>query len=252
MKSASSLQVGLPQTIVEYVRAEIRKRIITLKYPPGFALREVEIQAELGGSRGAVREALRMVLRSGLVEYRPRRGFWVMNFSRKEIEHIYKLRAQLEAMLIDELQDVPDGKLPQALRTQIALMKELASDHKVIEYFFQNIEFHRMIIMACHNRPLRQIVECLDEMSLPVRYLLIHREETVDRSMEGHVRLVTALEQGCHKDASELVRSIILSNLEKVKELEFPSEAPRPESLTHERSTSRLSDSYPFRAGCKP
>ena len=67
----------LPQTLSYFILNKLRWRIITGELEPGQPLREKELEADYGSSRGPVRESLRLLLQSGLVEHLPRRGFRV-------------------------------------------------------------------------------------------------------------------------------------------------------------------------------
>ena len=63
----------------------------------GQALRQEEIARQLGLSRLPVREALNRLATEGLVELKPRRGFFVVSLKPDEIEDIFEMRAMLEA-----------------------------------------------------------------------------------------------------------------------------------------------------------
>jgi DNA-binding FadR family transcriptional regulator len=60
---------GLPKTIPYYLADQIQAGIIRWRYPPGSSLREVDLGAEFGCNRGAVREAYRLLELRGLVVY---------------------------------------------------------------------------------------------------------------------------------------------------------------------------------------
>jgi len=60
------IEVGaeaLPHTIPYYLADRIKAGIIRWRYPPKSSLREIELAAEFGASRGPVREALRILAR---------------------------------------------------------------------------------------------------------------------------------------------------------------------------------------------
>jgi len=59
---------ALPRTLSLHLVGLLRHQIITGAYKPSQPLREQDIEAEFGSSRGPVRESLRMLLQGGLVE----------------------------------------------------------------------------------------------------------------------------------------------------------------------------------------
>jgi DNA-binding GntR family transcriptional regulator len=66
----------------------LRQAIVDGPYTPGDRLVEVELAAQLGTSRGPVREALRQLEQEGLVVSYPYRGTLVADVSQEEIEEV--------------------------------------------------------------------------------------------------------------------------------------------------------------------
>ena len=77
--------------------ARLREMIFSGALQAGQALRQEDIARQLGLSRLPVREALNRLATEGLVELKPRRGFFVVSLKRDEIEDIFDMRAMLEA-----------------------------------------------------------------------------------------------------------------------------------------------------------
>ena len=69
--SASSLETV--RTSVDAIRLEVARRIVTGEVEPGTPLDESGLAGEFGVSRTPVREALRQLASSGLVQQRPHR-----------------------------------------------------------------------------------------------------------------------------------------------------------------------------------
>ena len=74
----------------------IRARIMDGSVPPGAALREEALAAEIGVSRTPVRDALRRLLADGLVESARNRGTFVAEITTDDLLEVYQLRAMLE------------------------------------------------------------------------------------------------------------------------------------------------------------
>ena len=64
----SKYEEELPQTLAYFIHNKVRWRIIIGDLTPGQPLREAELQSQYGSSRGPVRESLRLLLQTGLVE----------------------------------------------------------------------------------------------------------------------------------------------------------------------------------------
>ncbi|MFN8496358.1 MAG: GntR family transcriptional regulator [Anaerolineae bacterium] len=80
----------------EHIKREVCNAILSGLFKPGGRLNEAQIADQLGVSRAPVREALASLERDGIVTSIPRRGYFVVNFTDKDIEEIYSLRRLLE------------------------------------------------------------------------------------------------------------------------------------------------------------
>jgi DNA-binding GntR family transcriptional regulator len=78
------------------IELRIRNAIVSGAFGPGERLVESGIAEHLGVSRGPVREALAALDREGIVVHVPRKGFFVIDFTDKDLEEIYSLRLILE------------------------------------------------------------------------------------------------------------------------------------------------------------
>lgn len=75
---------------------QIRDRIIDGSYSPGEQINEANVAAELGISRGPVREALQRLNQEGLLVSFRNRGVFVVELSREDVAEIYGARAAIE------------------------------------------------------------------------------------------------------------------------------------------------------------
>lgn len=80
----------------DHIEEKLRAAILRGIFRPGDHLVETTIAEQLGVSRAPVREALSALERAGLVVCTPRRGYFVIDFTEKDVEEIYSLRLLLE------------------------------------------------------------------------------------------------------------------------------------------------------------
>jgi DNA-binding GntR family transcriptional regulator len=111
------------RTLREQVLEQLRAAILEGTFAPGEKLAEVELAAQFGVSRGTVREALRTLHNSGLLEGSERSSLHVRRLTGRQIVELYDVRAALEgqavasilasenaASVVDEL----ERRLPEA------------------------------------------------------------------------------------------------------------------------------------------
>jgi DNA-binding GntR family transcriptional regulator len=225
MTSASSLQaavretgdvVSLPETIPYFLADRIKGGIIRWRYPPGSSLREADLAAEYGASRGPVREALRILELQGLVAHAPRRGFKVKHYTADDLRHLYRLRAQLEAEVIDALSTKAVDVLCDALDRSNSVMRDFAGRRDLEGYFSNNIEFHQLMIDSTESSVLRTILHQVNAMSLPVRFILLQDEFSGRAEYKYHREVTQAIRSRNFKLARKMTVEHITVNLERV------------------------------------
>ena len=84
-------------TRAERLSEEIADSILSGEYPPGFHLEEGKLAERHRVSRTPVREALRNLSASGLIEVRPRRGAVVASATSAQLETLFGAMAEIEA-----------------------------------------------------------------------------------------------------------------------------------------------------------
>ncbi|OLT55107.1 GntR family transcriptional regulator [Cellulosimicrobium sp. CUA-896] len=84
--------------LVDGLAARIRDQILSGEIPVGQPLRQADLAEQFGTSRTPVREALRQLQTSGLIEIHPHRGAVVRVPVPWEVRETYEVRAELEAL----------------------------------------------------------------------------------------------------------------------------------------------------------
>jgi DNA-binding GntR family transcriptional regulator len=206
-----------PETLTEAVARHVRDAIVRGDYAPGSALPEIRLAAELGTSRGTVREALRGLEDLGLVEVLPHRGSFVSQMSKARARDLYDMRVVLEAYAVRiAVEDGAfDGNGRLALTERLEALEAAAEGDEPMEMIETERALHREIWSRCRNRLL---LEELATLQLQTRRLLIynkafnaphgeelamHRDlvdailsgdpDTAESAMRAHIRLSAGL-----------------------------------------------------------
>lgn len=196
---------GGHSALVDEIAAAIRKRIMSGQIPIGAQMRQAELATELGVSRTPVREALRQLHTSGLIEVVPNRGAVVRVPSPWEVRDAYEVRAELEGLACERaVSRINDGELDelraanQSMRDEVAKAKAEGpgdAEPPTVEF---NDAFHTLIHRVADNEWLtREINEINHAFPRNVSWLVLtgnkrQREENVAE----HDRIVDALAAG--------------------------------------------------------
>jgi DNA-binding GntR family transcriptional regulator len=179
----------------------VRDKILTGEKLPGTRLVLSELETELAIGRGPIREALMRLDRSGLIKNIPYRGAIVATPpKRKEIEHIYDIRVDLEIKLaLEAMKNLKKTDFSRLNRLNTEMQK--CADN----YYALDREFHDTIYEASN---LPHLCDMIQKLILPVEvFLNINRQEVEDCQVfnNEHQLIIDSLKD---KDADRLKSSL--------------------------------------------
>jgi DNA-binding GntR family transcriptional regulator len=185
------------------VHARLRERIIAGSFPPGGRLQDVRVAAELGVSRTPVREALVRLVKEGLVESDPNRGFFVAPLSRTEVLEIYPIIWTLECMAV-EASAPPTLPQIQALRQINAEMASVVADP--LRRLELDMRWHHALVELSGNQRLLDLLAGLKQLVRRYETVYMQDQSLVCQSTSDHTAIVEALEQKNTKLAVQLLK----------------------------------------------
>jgi DNA-binding GntR family transcriptional regulator len=131
----------------------IRRMIMTGTLAQGQHLREAELAAALGMSRGPVREALVELAREGLVVLRRHRGAQVITLTAEDAEEVYTLRVALERLAVARSVDRLTDEHLREMDEVLDRMRELGPDYAPDVAVELDLAFHDVLVRAAaHHR----------------------------------------------------------------------------------------------------
>lgn len=146
------------KTYSDQARAYIQNRLLDGTLKPGDPIREAEIAADLGISRGPVREALQSLLRQGLVTGEPQKAKFIRRMSGKEIEDSYGVGGTLEgACLIQSLDKWEDASFDRAREILEAMKVRSLTASGLSAMCELDDAFHDELLSRCENRLMVEI-----------------------------------------------------------------------------------------------
>jgi len=202
------------------VAEKIRDMILSGDLMAGERIIEDRIAAKLGVSRNPVREAIRLLETSGLVNVEPRKGAYVAELDIEGAHKIQELRIVLEAWIISEAairHTATDlAKIDKCLELGIAASKE----GDLVKASEMHRNFHLAIEDSCNNPFLRSVMDPLRHRTELVFSVVVENRGAV--IWEEHSRIRDAIAHRKPKLAQTLMVEHIEGSMEAFKKLPNP------------------------------
>lgn len=206
--------VSLADSLAETLQNIIVRGVLA----PGAKLNELALAQKLEVSRGALREAVRMLERSGMVVIVPNRGVFVRELSVKDALDLFDVRFGIAAVA---------GRLG-AVRASDAQIDELLSLHEQMcaacegrdlpRYFDLNSRFHALVFEAANNNRLADLDHRLSMELHLFRRRNLGNAVMLKASLREHQAIVDAFRDRDPVAAAEAFQRHIQSGRERMLE----------------------------------
>lgn len=131
---------------VDLIAIELRKAILAGDLPVGGPIGEVEIAAQLGVSRGPLREAAQRLVQEGLLVAIPGRGLRVRTIRADEVDDLYEARLAVEAHAARRLAQRPEAREIAELEACLARLVTVSGGDEAVPIGDADIAFHRQLV----------------------------------------------------------------------------------------------------------
>jgi DNA-binding GntR family transcriptional regulator len=149
------------RTKADLVYERLRERILTGEYPPGTRVPISVVARELGVSDVPVREGIKRLEAEGLLQFETHKGATVKQISAGEIEELFAIRTELEALALRRAAATITSQALAGLRGLLDEMAAAERENDVVEYGRLNRQFHLAIYDAQPYRKLASMIQNL-------------------------------------------------------------------------------------------
>jgi DNA-binding GntR family transcriptional regulator len=199
----------------------IKDKIIWHKIKMGERIIDKKLAEELGVSRSIVRQVLTILVKEELLIMIPRKGFYVKEITRKEIEKIYNIRKILEAYATElAVPKITSGDIA-ALEEVFRRAKGDLEKDEVKSFIETDIELHKLMVDNCGNEYLKKIINEHNDKYAFFRIADLSRVERAKESYFEHYEIFKAVKEKKVKFSAKLMakhienaKNIILNNFD--------------------------------------
>jgi DNA-binding GntR family transcriptional regulator len=172
---------------------EIAASVLSGEFKPGLRLDEKTLAERYAVSRTPVREALRQLASTGLIDIKPRRGATVVRTTSAQLETLFGAMAEIEATCarLSALSMTPLER--RRLSSLHGSMHELVVRNDGDGFVEANLAFHTQIYDGAHNSVLADFATGLRRRLAPFRRAQFRTKGRLPRSHEEHRKVVEAI-----------------------------------------------------------
>lgn len=208
--SNNALKLIQPVSKRDQVVSSIKTAILTGAIEPGGTIVESKTAQQLGVGIPLVREALIELEQKGYVRRVPYKGTTVTKLGREDVERIFRLRLELEALAIAWAKETATATDIRELRRITEEMKRAALELNLDNFYQNDLLFHRKIWEMSDNPYL---VDALDRIVTPLfAFFVIKTSQERDNYIEsaaGHEKITEAMLEMGAEDLRELMKASI-------------------------------------------
>lgn len=190
MKNLGAEYENLDQKVYQVVKDLIENRTLL----PGQKIPQEKLAKELGISRTPLISALKFLEHEKLVQVQPRRGFFVRQFTTKEMIGIFEIREVLEGLAARRAAQSITDEDCRILSGIFSDFKDQKNITDISAYSKADRKFHTMITKIASREFLSTMLQTFNIISLA--YQNVPREGLIrhpDDTMKDHAKIIEAI-----------------------------------------------------------
>jgi len=203
--------------LYEDVADRLREQIFAKQLAPGSWLDEQSLAEQFGISRTPMREDIKVLASEGLVTIKMRRGAYVTEVARKDLEQIFTILSLLEGEAARETAAKATEEELNQLDYWHHRLEKAAADRDLEQFFEINGKFHELIQEIAGNRWMNGVIADLRKV------LKLHRRDSLtstgrlQNSLIEHRAILNALLKRDQAGAESAMRKHLARGLEALR-----------------------------------
>jgi DNA-binding GntR family transcriptional regulator len=213
--------IEIPMDIrrADQIANSLEQLVFSGEFRDGDRLDELKLAQQFHVSRTPIREALQVLVTSGMAEQIPRRGVFIRQPGPVELMEMFETMAEIEAvcgrLAATRMTDQDLADLTAANDRCHAAIQE--TDHD--RYYAENETFHQIIYRGAANSFLEKQALQLQNRLRAYRRMQLRFRGRMDQSMNEHSLILSALKDGNAEKSAEALRSHVAVQGEKFHQL---------------------------------
>lgn len=189
------------------IARQLRSAIMYGSLAPGSQLGEAELSAQLGVSRGPLREAMQRLVQEGLLRSERNRGLFVITLDANDVRDIYTARAAIERAAVSVIlrrdRQVPVDRLAEVHRRMV----EAAEQEDRAALSDADLAFHEALVAAADSPRLQRMHQTLLVESRMCITALEQTDRPLGEAVDEHGAILAALREGNRRKLDRVIEA---------------------------------------------
>lgn len=182
-----------PVVLTDWTYHFLKEKILNLEIKPGSQVHIEDFIEILQVSRTPIREAFLKLAGEGLIEIRPRVGYFVVDITEQEIRDLFEIREIVESRAAKKAAS-------QLSEQELESMKKLMEESRTaVEkgdfqlYLSNEIKFHSYLQNHIQNKRLTAFMDSLNDLTHRERMLSIRAIDNIQQTLVEHQHILDGL-----------------------------------------------------------
>ena len=194
-----------PSALTDWTYQYLKKSILNLDFRPGEQLHIEEFTKKLEVSRTPIREAFLRLATEGLVDVRPRVGYFVSDITEQDIRDLFEVREIVETRAARQAAEALTDEELEKLKALLQESEQAVKDGDFTTYINNDVKFHDYLQKHVSNQRLQAVMESLNDLTHRERVLSTRMNINIKCTLVEHGKIVEALVDRDGKAASDFM-----------------------------------------------
>lgn len=193
----------------------LKRKILRWELTEGQRLKDKEIAEGLGVSRSLVRNVFPVLEKEGLVKI-SRKGVYVAQFTKKEIQEIFEVRRLLESFALESAIGSITSEEIEKIDKKIQRAECALKDEKFEEALDLDFGLHELMIKKCNNSHINKIYSTYQNIIKIIAFSNFNNMEDILQAFKEHCRLIEAIKKRDLLKGKKALQAHLLSAMHRV------------------------------------
>jgi DNA-binding GntR family transcriptional regulator len=189
----TSINTKKPAALTNWTYGILKGKILNLEILPGEQMHIEKLTEILEVSKTPVREAFLKLASEGLIEVRPRVGYFVADITEQDIRDLFEIREIIETRAAKKAADLLSDEELEAMTNLLSESEMSVQNNDLQTFLIKEIEFHEFLQKHIQNKRLLALMDSINELTHRERLLSIKAVENIEQTLLEHRNILDGL-----------------------------------------------------------